>query len=173
MRTAFKGLMASLLLSLPMIASAQETAQDRASVLILDASGSMWSQLDDGTSRIEVARDVLSDFLAARDPAQPLGVIAYGHTRKGDCTDIEVLAPVGQQDPAGLGARLRTLNPRGKTPWPTPCNWRRRKSQRPAKRRISFWSRTGWKPVVAISARSRPVWPRWASLCARMWWDLA
>ncbi|MBU2159636.1 MAG: VWA domain-containing protein [Alphaproteobacteria bacterium] len=116
MRTAFKGLMASLLLSLPMIASAQETAQDRASVLILDASGSMWSQLDDGTSRIEVARDVLSDFLAARDPAQPLGVIAYGHNRKGDCTDIEVLAPVGRQDPAGLGARLRTLNPRGKTP---------------------------------------------------------
>ncbi|EKE73527.1 vWA domain-containing protein [Celeribacter baekdonensis] len=116
MRTAFKGLMAALFLSLPMMASAQESAQDRASVLILDASGSMWSQLDDGTSRIEVARDVLSDFLAARDPAQPLGVIAYGHTRKGDCTDIEVLAPVGRQDPAGLGARLRTLNPRGKTP---------------------------------------------------------
>ncbi|AVW91758.1 vWA domain-containing protein [Celeribacter baekdonensis] len=112
MRTALKGLIASLFLFLPIMAS----AQDRASVLILDASGSMWSQLDDGTSRIEVARDVLSDFLAARDPAQPLGVIAYGHNRKGDCSDIEVLAPVGRQDPNSLGARLRTLNPRGKTP---------------------------------------------------------
>ena len=91
-------------------------AQDRASVLILDASGSMWAQLDDGKSRIEVARDVLGDFLSARDPAQPLGVIAYGHNRKGDCTDIEVLANVGQQDGGALGARLRALNPRGKTP---------------------------------------------------------
>jgi hypothetical protein len=91
-------------------------AGDRASVLILDASGSMWTQLEDGTSRIEVARDVLGDFLSARDPALPLGVIAYGHNRKGDCTDIELLAPVGVQDGGTLAARLRALNPRGKTP---------------------------------------------------------
>ncbi|WP_162561623.1 VWA domain-containing protein [Yoonia vestfoldensis] len=91
-------------------------AQDRASILILDASGSMWAQLDGGKSRIEVARDVLADFLSARDPAQPLGVIAYGHNRKGDCADIEVLANVATQDGATLGARLRALNPRGKTP---------------------------------------------------------
>ena len=91
-------------------------AQDNAAILILDASGSMWTQLDDGSSRIEVARDVLGDFLAARDPAQPLGAIAYGHNRRSDCSDIEVLAPVAAQDSAALGARLRSLNPRGKTP---------------------------------------------------------
>ena len=95
---------------------AMAAAQDNAAILILDASGSMWTQLDDGSSRIEVARDVLRDFLAARDSAQPLGVIAYGHNRKGDCSDIEVLAPVATHDGAALGARLRTLNPRGKTP---------------------------------------------------------
>lgn len=110
MRASLLGIAASALLSGPAM------AEDRASVVILDASGSMWTQLDDGTSRIEVAREVLGDFLSVRDPLQPLGVIAYGHNRKGDCTDIEVLSQVGQQDPTALSARLRSLNPRGKTP---------------------------------------------------------
>ena len=89
---------------------------DRATILVLDASGSMWAQLAEGRSRIEVARDVLSDFLTARDAAQPLGVIAYGHNRKSDCADIEVIAPVGAQDGATLATRLRELMPQGKTP---------------------------------------------------------
>ncbi len=89
---------------------------ERATLLVIDESGSMWAQLPEGRSRIEVARDVLSDYLTNRDPAQPLGVIAYGHNRKGDCADIEVIAPVGLQDGAALAARLRGLMPQGKTP---------------------------------------------------------
>jgi Ca-activated chloride channel homolog len=73
-------------------------AEGQATVLVLDASGSMWAQLPEGRSRIEVARDVLDDFLRARSAATPLGVIAYGHTRKGDCGDIAVVAPVAVQD---------------------------------------------------------------------------
>ncbi|KGM87431.1 Mg-chelatase subunit ChlD [Roseovarius mucosus DSM 17069] len=91
-------------------------AQDRGTILVLDGSGSMWAQLPEGRSRIEVARDVLDDFLSARDPALPLGVISYGHNRRGDCTDIETIAPVGPQDARALGQRLRGLVPRGKTP---------------------------------------------------------
>lgn len=96
--------------------SAAPAHADRATILVLDASGSMWAQLSEGRSRIEVARDVLSDFLTTRDAAQPLGVIAYGHNRKGDCADIEVVAPVGAQDGAALAQRLRGLMPQGKTP---------------------------------------------------------
>ncbi|EAV41040.1 von Willebrand factor type A domain protein [Stappia aggregata IAM 12614] len=91
-------------------------AADRATILILDASGSMWAQLPEGRSRIEVARDVLGDYLRSRDGSRPLGVIAYGHNRKGDCQDIETISPVGVQDPASLGSRLNGLSPRGKTP---------------------------------------------------------
>ncbi|MBD3788427.1 MAG: VWA domain-containing protein, partial [Sphingomonadales bacterium] len=101
-----------LFLAFPALAA----AQDRATVLVLDGSGSMWAALPEGRSRIEVARDVLGDFLAARDPSQPLGVIAYGHNRRGDCSDIETVAPVAVQDGPALGARLRALMPRGKTP---------------------------------------------------------
>jgi Ca-activated chloride channel homolog len=91
-------------------------AQDHATILVLDGSGSMWAELPEGRSRIEVARDVLGDFLTSRDPEQPLGVIAYGHNRRGDCADIETIARVERQDPIKLGTRLRELMPRGKTP---------------------------------------------------------
>lgn len=97
-------------------APANALAQDRSTILVLDASGSMWAQLPEGRARIEVARDVLSDFLAARDPAQPLGVVAYGHTRSGDCSDIGTIAPVEVQDASALGQRVRAVMPRGKTP---------------------------------------------------------
>lgn len=89
---------------------------DRATVLVLDASGSMWGQLADGRTKIEVARDVLGGFFRARDAAVPLGVIAYGHNRKGDCRDIEVIAGTGVQDAAVLSARLMAISPKGKTP---------------------------------------------------------
>lgn len=91
-------------------------ANDRDTVLILDASGSMWAQLPEGRSRIEVARDVLSEFMISRDSAAPLGVVAYGHNRRGDCTDIQTISPVQRQNGAALSAQLRTLMPRGKTP---------------------------------------------------------
>jgi hypothetical protein len=93
---------------------AQQT--DSASILIYDASGSMWGQLDGGISKVEVAREVIGDFFARRDTAVPLGVIAYGHNRRGDCSDIEVVAPVGISDPGQLSASLNRLNPRGMTP---------------------------------------------------------
>lgn len=94
--------------------AAQQT--DSASILIYDASGSMWGQIDGGITKVEVARDVIGDFFVSRDNAVPLGVIAYGHNRRGDCSDIETIASVGVNDPSDLSARLNRLNPRGMTP---------------------------------------------------------
>ena len=108
-------ILALLLLFSPSHALRAQEASDRATILVLDASGSMWAQLPEGRSRIEVARDVLDDFLGARPAAAPLGLVAYGHRRKGDCTDVEVIAPVGPTEDS-LAARLRALSPTGKTP---------------------------------------------------------
>lgn len=113
-----RGLLAAIVLLLPGLLAAPLLAQqsDRVSVLVLDASGSMWGQLEDGRSKIETARDVIGDFLASRDPNQPLGIVAYGHNRKGDCGDIEVIAPVGVYDRDGMLSRMLAISPKGKTP---------------------------------------------------------
>ena len=89
---------------------------DRASILIYDASGSMWGQLDGGTTKVEVARKVIGDFFVKRDNTVPLGVIAYGHNRRGDCSDIETIANVDVNNPSTLSDRLNRLKPRGMTP---------------------------------------------------------
>jgi len=89
---------------------------DKTTILVLDASGSMWGQLEGGKTKIEIAREVLGDFFALRDPSVPLGVIGYGHNRKGDCTDIEVIASAGVQESSALSDRLNRINPKGKTP---------------------------------------------------------
>lgn len=113
MRSLFLTLLACLCLT---TAARAQDQTDAASILILDASGSMWAQLAEGRSRVEVARDVLDGFLGARPVSAPLGVIAYGHNRRGDCSDISVIAPFGVQDPKRLAAQLRAISPRGKTP---------------------------------------------------------
>ena len=95
---------------------AQAQEAESASVLILDASGSMWGQLKGGTTKIEVAREVMSEYFRTRNAAEPLGVIAYGHRRRGDCADIEVIAPTGVQDAATLSSRVNQIRPNGMTP---------------------------------------------------------
>ncbi|WP_206934000.1 vWA domain-containing protein [Roseococcus thiosulfatophilus] len=89
---------------------------ERVGVLVFDASGSMWNQVEGNRTRIEVARDVVGEYFTGRDASVPLAVIAYGHNRRGDCRDIEVIAPMGRAAGATLAQRLRALTPRGMTP---------------------------------------------------------
>jgi Ca-activated chloride channel homolog len=86
------------------------------SMFILDASGSMWGRLDDGQAKISVAREVMGDLTARLPSSVNAGLIAYGHRRKGDCTDIELVHPVSAGGGSAISARLSSLVPRGKTP---------------------------------------------------------
>ena len=105
---------AVVMTALTLPAAAQEA--ESASILILDASGSMWGQLKGGTTKIEVARDVMGEYFRTRNAAEPLGVIAYGHRRRGDCADIEVIAETGVQDAGALSSRIDEIRPNGMTP---------------------------------------------------------
>ncbi|MDX1501886.1 MAG: VWA domain-containing protein, partial [Thermoanaerobaculia bacterium] len=84
-------------------------------VLVLDASGSMWGQID-GRAKIEIARQVIRELLADWDPSVHLGLTAYGHRREGDCSDIESLIPPDSVDPERVRAAVEAINPKGKTP---------------------------------------------------------
>ena len=107
----------SLALSSALLAPAQLAAAEETSkvMLVLDASGSMWGRID-GTTKIEVARDVIRELLIDWDPSIHLGLSAYGHRRKGECSDIETLVPVGPVNPQQIMSIVNSLTPVGKTP---------------------------------------------------------
>ncbi len=83
-------------------------------ILILDASGSMWGQID-GVNKIVIAKDVVEELVRGLPEEQRLGMVAYGHRKKGDCEDIETLADVGENRDKVI-SKIRGLSPKGKTP---------------------------------------------------------
>ena len=101
----------SLSLFLPNIPA---LAADKA-VLVLDGSGSMWQQVG-STTKIEIARDVIGDLMLDWSDKVELGLSAYGHREKGNCSDIETLKPIGPVDPKEVAQIVDAISPRGKTP---------------------------------------------------------
>jgi hypothetical protein len=90
-------------------------AQTGRVVLVLDGSNSMWGRID-GTEKIVVARDVLTQVLSELPADLQIGLAAYGHRREGACDDIEILLPVGDHDRAVVASAIRGVQPRGMTP---------------------------------------------------------
>ncbi len=90
-------------------------AQDGKTILVLDASGSMWQKISDGY-KIRIAQDVINELLVTLPVEQELGLITYGHRRKGDCGDIEMLVPPGAGTRDAISSAIKSLDPKGKTP---------------------------------------------------------
>ncbi len=90
-------------------------AQERNVMLVLDASNSMWGQID-GKNKIVIARDVVRDVLGDVPAGMKLGVLAYGHRSEGDCNDIETVLPVEAVDADRYMSVIDGINPKGKTP---------------------------------------------------------
>ena len=107
------GLLALCVLFLTSPTTAETQAQDL--LIILDASGSMWGQMD-GQNKIVIARQVLKDLLADLDESSNVGLMVYGHRREGDCQDVELVAPLGTLDRSALAQTIESINPKGKTP---------------------------------------------------------
>ena len=84
-------------------------------MLVLDASGSMWGQID-GRAKIEIAREATGRVVSDWDQANQIGLIAYGHRRKGDCADIETLIPLGPMEGDVFMDTVNAINPKGMTP---------------------------------------------------------
>ncbi|MGL4395963.1 MAG: vWA domain-containing protein [Hyphomicrobium sp.] len=91
-------------------------AEDPATtMLLIDGSGSMWGRLEgEKRAKIDMVRDALRPLIATPG-ATRIGLASYGHRRKSDCRDVEVIAPPAA-DPALAVAQLDKLNPRGKGP---------------------------------------------------------
>ena len=98
------------------ILAAASTATANENVMVVfDGSNSMWGQID-GVAKIEIARGVMENLLGEWTEDRNVGLMAYGHRRRGDCSDIEILVPPGQQSRQSILDRINAITPTGKTP---------------------------------------------------------
>lgn len=95
-------------------ANAQSAAPAKA-IIVFDASGSMYGEVPGGV-KIDIAKKVVGDILGSIDPGMELGLMAYGHRKKGDCEDIELLVPPKAGSAAEIARAVAALQPKGKTP---------------------------------------------------------
>lgn len=105
---AFLGLVLTLFMA------SASFAADKA-IIVLDASGSMWGQID-GKAKLEIARETLKTVLATVPAALELGFMAYGHREKGACDDIELLVPPAAGTADAISTAADNLRFLGKTP---------------------------------------------------------
>ena len=113
----FSALAVAACIALPVSAqpAAAVPAGPGVSMLVLDASGSMWGQIQ-GRSKIEIAREAVGTMLKTWPRNQQIGLMAYGHRSKGNCADIEVLKAPGVLDAAAMQQAVNALQPKGMTP---------------------------------------------------------
>ncbi|HFB66442.1 MAG TPA: VWA domain-containing protein [Aeromonadales bacterium] len=82
---------------------------------ILDASGSMWGQIE-GKAKITIAKEVMQNLIPEISDENQIGLMAYGHRRKSDCSDVETLVKLGENNKKSILNSVMKLTAKGKTP---------------------------------------------------------
>ncbi|WP_316364708.1 VWA domain-containing protein [Candidatus Thiodiazotropha sp. CDECU1] len=98
--------------------AAEETSPETVGknrLFILDGSGSMWGQIDN-RSKIEIAKDVMKKMVGTLSAQDQLGLLVYGHRRKGDCNDVELVYPMAGINHSAMSQQIDAIQPKGKTP---------------------------------------------------------
>ncbi|WP_284179739.1 VWA domain-containing protein [Rhabdaerophilum sp. SD176] len=103
------------LLALALFCLGQAPAMAQRTLIVLDASGSMWGQIE-GKPKLQIARDALRSVLAGTPADAEIGLLAYGHREKGNCADIELVVPPGKGKAAAVSEAAARLKFLGKTP---------------------------------------------------------
>ena len=106
----------ALAITAPLPVSAEESGTGPA-VVIFDGSGSMWGQI--GTERppkYELLRGALKETLSTLAPGVELGLMSFGHRRRGDCSDVEVLASPAVNATERVLSAVDGISPRGRGP---------------------------------------------------------
>ena len=85
------------------------------SIIVLDASGSMWGQIG-GKAKIDIARETLGTVLKSVPLDSAVGLMVYGHRDKGSCQDIELAIPPATGTADKIRSFVKGITPKGKTP---------------------------------------------------------
>lgn len=100
--------------SSPVAGTASSAGSQTNVELIIDASGSMAAKIQ-GRSKMDIAKQALTELLLSLPPTTNVAVRAYGHRKKDDCADLELIANFGESRSA-IPAKVNNLKPLGKTP---------------------------------------------------------
>jgi hypothetical protein len=114
MKNAIRGGLAAVLFGIAALPSGAQAATNNF-LVVMDVSNSMWGQIG-GRPKIDIARDAFNSILDELDEKTSVGLMAYGHRRKDDCQDVELLVPIAPEGKAAARAAMAKLQPTGKTP---------------------------------------------------------
>ncbi|MEW6207049.1 MAG: hypothetical protein AB1631_01685 [Acidobacteriota bacterium] len=86
--------------------------------IIFDASGSMMGLLPDRSRKIDAAKGAVENFLQRDFRGYEIALRVYGHRRKEDCADSELLIPFGPPEKVApaLKSSIHRINAVGRTP---------------------------------------------------------
>jgi hypothetical protein len=99
------------LLFAPLSANAQKNNV----LFIVDFSGSMKEPAGSET-KIAAAKKAFRETMNAIPASTNIGLMAFGQRRAKDCTDIELLSPLGQRTAKELAGSIDNFEPKGETP---------------------------------------------------------
>lgn len=127
--TRFAALLAAALLMNGLVAgqdepdNASNTATERTSdtkrfLIAYDWSNSMWGELSDKSRKYESGLAALSELMGHDFAGRDIGLRTYGHRRKDDCRDSELLVSFGDPEATKqqINSAVQGLRPTGKTP---------------------------------------------------------
>jgi hypothetical protein len=84
-------------------------------VFLIDSSFDMAGGFG-GRTRLAVTQLAVRQLTTALPSPVPVGLAAFGHRYRGDCSDVEILVPPGSDDRRQLLQRLTELKPTGTRP---------------------------------------------------------
>ena len=86
-------------------------------MIVVDGSGSMWGHLgDEKRSKLEIVRDALRALVPELRAETRVGLAAFGHRRRGNCGDAEIVLAPGDNAARNLLVPVDRLNAMGKGP---------------------------------------------------------
>ena len=84
-------------------------------LLIFNSSGSM-KKVVEGQSRMASAKAAVASAIPAIPADTRVGLMVFGHRRAKDCSDIQLVSPIGAESAQAVATHVASLQPKGETP---------------------------------------------------------
>ncbi|MEL7274784.1 MAG: VWA domain-containing protein [Pseudomonadota bacterium] len=105
----------AMMASMAVTASYAQSGATNKIMLVFDSSGSMRKKVE-GRSRMASAKQAVSQVMGTLDGNTEIGLVAYGHRRGKDCSDMQVVAEPAVGQGAAVARAVENMRPLGETP---------------------------------------------------------